>query len=75
MPSTVPAVADVAFVCVSVDREPVSKRYIGPKIETRIPQIEIEAFDKAAFDNEMSRAEYVREVLHDHYLQILGDYP
>jgi hypothetical protein len=56
-----------------VASQPVSPRYIGPKIETRIPQREIDAFDQEACDNEMSFAEYIREVLHDHYLQILGE--
>lgn len=44
-----------------------SPRYIGPKVETRLPQAAIDWFDKVAVTNEMDRAEYIREVLMEYY--------
>lgn len=48
-------------------RKKVSPRYIGPKIDIRLPQEVIDWYGKEAADNEMTRADYIREVLMEHW--------
>jgi hypothetical protein len=44
-----------------------SPRYIGPKIETRLPKEVVKWYEQQAVDNEMPFAEYTRKVLLAHY--------